>query len=132
MLEIGIVQDNIARFDSNGLQVKTWCATTWSALEALAIKEALPRLAVAGIVVALVFALIELSYRRFQWRFIQRSRQIEDLLRSDSMSDYSYSVHRTAVAGDVRAEIMYSLRQSHFYLLYGLLAALSVLVCWWL
>jgi hypothetical protein len=129
-LEIGVVQDNIARFDSNGLQVKTWCATTWIALEAFAIKENMAQLAAAGAIVALVFATIELSYRRFQWRFIERSEQIEGLL-SDGLDAYKYSVHESA-ANPHKGEIRHSLTQPHFYTLYGLLALMSVLAWWWL
>jgi hypothetical protein len=132
VLEIGIVQDNIARFDSNGLQIKTWCATTWSALEAFAIREELARLAAAGVVIALVFGSVELSYRRFQWRFIQRAAQIEDLLERDAMTTYQYRVHRSASDHHLRAELKYSLTQAHFYTLYALLILLSLLTWWWL
>lgn len=131
-LELNVVQDNIARFDTNGLQVKTWCATLWTALEAVAVGDSRPRLALMGVVVALIFSCVELSYRRFQWRFIQRSREVEATLEIGNLSVYRYSVHRCAIARNTAAELAFSLKQAHFYSLYLLLSLLSIALWWWL
>lgn len=131
-LEIGIIQDNIARFDANGLQIKTWCTSTWTAVQAYAIANQLTRLAISGAVVSLIFAVLELPYRRFQYRFIQRSKEIERILASDIVEKYEYLVYVTAVTSNGKAEVTTSLRQTHFYMLYLLLATLSLLIWWWL
>ena len=125
-LELGVVQATIARFDGNGLQVKTWCATSWVAVQTFAIKESLSRLSIACVVLVLVFAMIELPYRRFQWRFIRRSAAIESSLRQGTLTGYEYSVHRCAVNHSLRSELAFSLTQAHFYTFYGLLGCLSV------
>src|SRR5437016_13542815 len=75
--EIEMVQNNIARYDQNGMTIKSWCITIWSALIAYSIQNHDARIALIGVVIVMGFGFNELIYRSFQGRFIQRSGEVE-------------------------------------------------------
>ncbi len=127
--EIEIVEANIARFDQNGLKLKSWCVTIWSVLLAFGIeRKELLVIIVAGIVI-FCFGFIELAYRRFQRRFIVRSEEIEKMINKDKniIANYKYSVNRAACTVNRREEIMFVFSQPHFKIFYLILFLLTIL-----
>lgn len=128
--ELDIVQSEIARFDNNGLAVKQWCLAVWASTIAYGVEHDNALIVFTSEVTTLAFSLVELAYRRFQWRFISRSKRIEDLLASNDLSGYRYDVHYSAVGqrGDCRfrTELRAVLRQPHFTLFYLTLAVFGL------
>jgi len=94
--EIDLVQSEIARYDGNGLTIKNWCIVLWSTLLAFAFKENNQQIVLIAIGSTILFASIELSYRLTQSRFILRAIEIEEMLSSQNLDNYEYSVSRTA------------------------------------
>ena len=125
--EIEVIQATIARFDNNGSTIKSWCITTWSAISAYAITERQAAVAVVSLAVILGFALLEFTYRRFQKRFIDRARDIENILATGELSSYSYLVDKAASTKG-SGEILHVLRLPHFIVFYIMLAIFSIVV----
>jgi hypothetical protein len=94
--ELEVVQNEIARFDDNGLRVKEWCLTVSVGLIAFGVEKHKWLIVLAAVVTTACFAFVEFTYRRFQWRFIRRSAQIEDKLNKKKFSTYEYKVNHTA------------------------------------
>lgn len=130
--EIEIIQATIARYDNNGSNIKSWCVTTWSAISAYAISERESAIALLGLAIIVGFGLVELTYRRFQKRFINRAAEIEQLLKSDQLTNYAFSIHKT---GETRSdkEFRSVLLLPHFVLFYVALGIFSLAIsfyCW--
>jgi len=124
--EIEIVQDNIHRFDQNGLTIKSWCLTTWSFITVYALQNTNSVLVWLGAFTVLAFSFTEFVYRRFQVRFIKRSAEIEALLAKGDLRNYKYSVFKTATTVEASSEIKFSLRQPQFLVFYLSLIVLSI------
>lgn len=132
MKEIEIVQGNIARFDTNGSNIKSWCVTTWAAISAYSLTERDAPVAALGIAVILGFAVLELIYRGFQGRFIERAAQIEKLLGCGNLDDYEYSIDRTAASRTIK-EYRRVLARPQFTVFYLVFIGFSILIasyCW--
>ncbi|HEX8633867.1 MAG TPA: hypothetical protein VF703_06920 [Pyrinomonadaceae bacterium] len=130
--EIEIAQESIARYDENGSNIKNWCVTTWSAVSAYAIGQRETAIALIGIALVIGFSLVELTYRRFQKRFIGRAAEIEDMLESGDLRAYRYSIHKCAATRCER-EIRSVLLLPHFIIFYVVLIIFSVVAafyCW--
>lgn len=127
MKEIEIVQATIARYDNNGSTIKSWCITTWSAVSAYALTERASAVALVGLAVILGFAILELTYRRFQRRFIDRAAEIELLLESGQWENYKYSINAIAARKAV-SEVSNVLRLPHFIIFYIMLVVFSLAV----
>ena len=132
--EIDIVQSEIARFDSNGLTIKTWCIGTWAALIAYGVQNEEPFIVGSAIITTTFYSFIEYAYRRFQVRFIDRSNKIEQLLEEGRIEEeYHYTVHRTADPGlGCRRETRLVFKMWHFTSFYmGLvtIGAICVIGC---
>jgi hypothetical protein len=128
--EIDIVQANIARFDTNGSNIKSWCVTTWSAISAYALTQRDPAVAGVGLAIIIGFGLLELIYRNFQDRFIRRAAEIERLLESGELEKYVYSIDKTAVTKSHKAwrDV---LRRPHFSIFYAAFIMFSVIIIWY-
>lgn len=132
MVELGFLQENIARFDSNGMTIKSWCITTWAGITVYSLNhESLNTSLVAPLVVAGFFS-IEFVYRVYQARFISRTKAIESILRRGSWNEYQYSLNETA-STPIHAEIRSTMGRpvfNMFYLVFALIsiAILSILV----
>jgi hypothetical protein len=128
--EIEVVQDNIARYDGNGLQIKNWCLTTSAALTAYAVKNHDPWVSIVSVAVVVAFGCTEAIYRKNQYRFIMRSRAIEAFLAGETAVPYRFSVHRAATMIDPKGEwrFVWSLPQFTFF--YAALIAGLMLVAW--
>ena len=124
--EIDIVQSNIQRFDQNGLQIKSWCLTLWTALSALGIQSHNIFILITSSITTAAFCYTELIYRRFQMRFIERSREIEDILRNGRMDLYEYSVNRCATKSNPKRELKFVLRAPQFTNFYASLLILTL------
>jgi hypothetical protein len=78
------------------------------------------------------FAVVELMYRRFQLRFILRSKRLEEMLATGDLSGYEYDVHRSATGqrGDcsLGTELKAVLKQPQFTAFYLILSTFAV-VC---
>jgi hypothetical protein len=128
--EIDIVQASIARFDTNGSNIKSWCVTTWSAISAYALTERDPAVACVGLAIVLGFGLLELIYRSFQGRFIRRAAEIETLLGAGELEKYVYSIDKTA-ARKTDKELRGVLRIPHFTIFYVAFILFSLLIIWY-
>lgn len=132
MKEIEIVQAAIARYDNNGSNIKSWCVTTWSALSAYSISERESGIALLGLAIIVAFGFLELTYRRFQQRFIGRAKELELMLASDRLAEYNFSVHKFAETKGTN-EIQSVIRLPHFVLFYLALVLFSLAIsfyCW--
>jgi hypothetical protein len=96
--ELDFVQGEIARFDDNGLKIKEWCLGIWAGLIAYGVPKREWLIVMAAAVTTVGFGLVELTYRRFQLRFIRGSGKIEKRLNTKLLCGYQYRVHRTAMA----------------------------------
>jgi hypothetical protein len=126
--ELDFIQEAIARYDGNGLTVKSWCLTLGSALAAYAVVHRSAFIAVVAAVATLAFGAIELIYRCFQYRFIRRSGELEKCLEKFDLNQYKYGLHACATNRCWREEISVALRQPHFVMFYLMLFALSLLL----
>ena len=88
--EIDVVKENIGRYDQNGLTIKSWCLTSWTAVTAYGLQNRDSSITLLGIAIVAGFGFLELIYRRYQRRFIQRSREIEAILASGNLRNYEY------------------------------------------
>lgn len=95
--EIEIIQEQIGRFDNNGLAIKQWCLGVSTALIAYGVEKNKWLIVLASVFTTACFAFVELMYRRFQLRFISRSHDIEEGLKTHDFPDYEYKVHQTAM-----------------------------------
>lgn len=125
--ELEILQGTIARYDNNGSNIKSWCVTIWSAVSAYAISERESATAILAIAIIVGFGIVELTYRRFQRRFILRAGLIENLLETGSLKGYSYSIHRSAEQKS-QNEYKSVLRLPHFTFFYIALVIFSCAV----
>ena len=126
--EIDVVKENIARYDQNGLTIKSWCLTSWTAVTAYGLQNKASFIVLLGMAIIAGFGFLELIYRRYQRRFIQRSTEIEEILAFGDLRKYRYSVDSTATKVDFSREIKYAMLQSHFIAFYVLLLAISILL----
>ncbi len=126
--EIEIVQDNIHRFDQNGLTIKSWCLTTWSFITVYALQNTNSLIVWLATFVVFVFSFTEFVYRRYQIRFIKRSAEIEALLAKGEIKKYEYSVFRTATTIHFWQEIKSVIRTPQFLVFYLSLIVLSALL----
>lgn len=126
--EIDLIQENISRFDQNGLRIKSWCLTLWTALVALGIQSQNIFIVVLSLIILICFSFIELTYRRFQSRFIQRSREIEDILRIKNLDIYDYALHYSATRSNLKRELSFVAGSPQFTFFYILLALMSIFV----
>lgn len=126
--EIDIVQSNIQRFDQNGLKIKSWCLTLWTALAALGIQSQNIFIILTSSITTSAFCYTELIYRRFQIRFIDRSREIEEILRSGKMDLYEYSVNRAATQSDLKRELKFVLNFPQFANFYASLLLITLML----
>jgi hypothetical protein len=132
MKEIEIVQANIARFDNNGSNIKSWCVTTWSAVSAYSLSQRDPAIALVGLAIIMGFGVVELTYRRFQKRFLARAAEMEEILATDKLGDYKFSVDKAAKtpgANEVRSVFLLP----HFILFYLVLGISTLAIsfyCW--
>ena len=124
--EVELVQGHIARYDSNGLAIKSWCLATFSAISAYAFTQQSKFIAGIAMVAIVGFAIIELVYRCFQRRFIRRAVELENILRSEDISTYKFGLTSSAIREDWAREIPEALKQAQFVLLYLLFFLLSV------
>ncbi len=108
------VQAAIARYDNNGSTIKSWCVTTWSAVSAYAISERDSTIALVGLAIIIGFGIVELTYRRYQKRFIDRAGEMEKILKDKKLEEYNFSVHTSAF----------------FYLALGILSLCISYYCW--
>jgi hypothetical protein len=149
--EIEIVHSEIARFDNNGLKVKEWCLGVWAALIAYGVQHSEPLIVAGALVTTIIFSSVELTYRRYQLRFIARSRRIEQLLTAgqdfqsfqrqwlkvprsgrlfeNPAKEYRFDIHFSAVGqrdpSTFWDELPKVLRLHHFTIFYFILAALA-------
>ena len=130
--EIDIVQGNIARYDRNGLQIKTWCVTGWGFLQAYALNNEKYIIALVASAMVVVYGMIELIYRRYQKRFIDRSAEIEEMLKSENLAAYKYKISESAYNINTREEILFSLKQPHFTVLYISLFIFGLILAVWI
>jgi hypothetical protein len=126
--ELDIIQDNINRFDQNGLTIKSWCLTTWSLIAVYGLQNSNRVLVGIGAFTVLIFSFTEFIYRRFQRRFIQRSKEIETILATGDLGTYRYSVHKSATTCHKSDEIRFVLCQPQFSVFYISLIVLSILL----
>jgi len=126
--ELELVQGHIARYDANGLTIKSWALATASALAAYAVVHRSAFVAVIGALVTVAFASAELVYRCFQSRFIARAATLESVLQSEDLGRYRYALTSAAVTPRWRDEVRSSIRQPHFTLLYALVIFLSLIL----
>jgi len=124
--EIDVVKENIGRYDQNGLTIKSWCLTSWTAITAYGLQNKDPFISLLGIAIIAGFGYLELIYRRYQKRFIRRSGEIEAILASGHLKKYKYSVDSAATRKDFSGEIKFALSQSHFVAFYVLLLLISI------
>lgn len=124
--EIEIVQDNIHRFDQNGLTIKSWCLTTWSFITVYALQNTNSLIVWLAAFTVIVFSFTEFVYRRYQVRFIRRSAELESLLAKGDMKNYQYSVYKSATTNNRWREIDFVLRTPQFVVFYLSLITLSV------
>jgi hypothetical protein len=126
--EIEIVQSEIARFDNNGLTVKEWCLAVWAGLIAYGVQHSESLIIAAAFVTTISFSFVELMYRRYQLRFISRSKHIEQMLASKNLTEYKYAVHSSAVGerGKFWTELTKALLLPHFYIFYIILAEFAL------
>jgi hypothetical protein len=130
MKEIEIVQGNIARFDTNGSNIKSWCVTTWAAVSAYALTERDAPVAALGIAIILGFGVLELIYRGFQLRFIDRAAEIEKGLGCGNLDSYVYSIDKTA-GTRMTKEFRRVLARPHFTVFYIVFILFSGLITWY-
>src|ERR1700741_2980301 len=132
MKEIEIVQGNIARFDTNGSNIKSWCVTTWAAVSAYSLTERDAPVAALGVSIIFGFGGLELIYRGFQGRFIERAAEIEKLLGCGNLESYVYSIDRTAATRMIKEYRGGLIRPqfTSFYLVFILFSILIALYCW--
>ena len=126
--ELDFIQESIARYDGNGLTIKSWCLALDSTLAAYAVVHRSTFVAVVAAVATLAFGAIELVYRCFQYRFIRRSRELEKCLEKFDPDQYKYGLYACATNECWREEIAVALRQPHFVVLYALLFTLSLIL----
>jgi len=126
--EIQIVQDNIHRFDQNGLTIKSWCLTTWSLITVYALQNTNSLIVWLAAFTVIVFSFTEFVYRRYQVRFIKRSAEIEALLAKGDLKNYQYSVYKSASTVRTWQEIDFVLRAPQFAVFYLSLIILSALL----
>ncbi len=126
------VQAAIARYDNNGSTIKSWCVTTWSAVSAYAISERDSTIALVGLAIIIGFGIVELTYRRYQKRFIDRAGEMEKILKDKKLEEYNFSVHTSANKKSAK-EIRSVLVLPHFVFFYLALGILSLCIsyyCW--
>ena len=126
--ELDFIQETIARYDGNGLAIKSWCLAVDSGLAAYAVVHRSTFVAIVAAVATLAFGSIELVYRCFQYRFIRRSCELEKSLANFDPAHYRYGLHACATNVFWREEISAALRQPHFVVLYFMLLVLSLLL----
>lgn len=126
--EVDLVQGQIARYDSNGLTIKSWCLATCSVLAAYAVVHRSTFVAVIVAFVAVAFGSIELVYRCFQSRFISRPMELEAVLATGSLAAYRYALPSSALRARWLQEIRDALLLPHFSLLYAMLIVLALLL----
>ncbi len=126
--EIDIIQNNILRFDQNGLTIKSWCLTTWSLITVYALQNANSVLIWLGAFTIFAFSFTEFVYRRFQSRFVRRSAEIENMLEAGDLKNYKYSVFKSAIKNKPSEEIRFALRQPQFLVFYLSLIGLSIIL----
>jgi hypothetical protein len=126
--EIDVVQAQIARYDEQGLKIKGLCVTLSAALVALGINNNLATAHLIAFVVIVLFSALEWAYRIVQARFIVRSKEIEDILKSECLDSYQYSVNRTAKGEfDTKHTIWrIAFSQKQFLIFYGGMATLTI------
>ncbi len=124
--EIDVIQSEIARLDSNGLKIKEWTLAIWASLLAYGVSKDNALIVIASIIATLSFALVESTYRRFQLRFIEISRELEDTLAGKGAEEYRYQVHATATGQrgqrNTLSELAEALGQPQFWLFYLILS----------
>jgi hypothetical protein len=138
--EVDLLQANIARFDQNGLAIKTWSITLWSALMAYAYTHHSIVVAVGAVLPVLGFAFIELTYRAYQIRFLTRMGAVENALNGGE--NYVFGVDRAArtpshdkekpgpVVPPTRREYMTAMRSMHVHVLYLMQGIGCIPVAW--
>lgn len=126
--EIQIIQDNIHRFDQNGLTIKSWCLTTWSLITVYALQNTNSLIVWLAAFTVIVFSFTEFVYRRYQTRFIKRSAEIETLLAKGDLKKYEYSVYKSATTIQLWQEVKLVLRAPQFLVFYLSLVILSILI----
>jgi len=125
--ELDLLQANIARYDGNGLAIKSWCITSVSVLGAYAVVHRSIFVALIATIATLAFALTEMVYRCYQRRFIDRSNHLEADLSND-LAEYHYCLGACAGEAHWRYEIGKALVQPHFWMLYAMLIVMLVLI----
>jgi hypothetical protein len=127
LTEFGYLQDNIQRFDSNGLEIKKWAIAAWTGtLTVSAVQDAsMHALAIAAV---LGFAYVEVLYRTYQYRFIRRAGVVEAYLRDPDSVDYAFGLDEAA-ATRLPGELRFALRAPHVWVVYAGLITLT-LVGW--
>lgn len=128
MKEIEIVQENIARYDQNGMKLKSGCVAMVAGILAYALEHQSHVATVATILVVIGFGFIEFTYRRFQRRFILRSAAIEHLLADGDLRGYRYSINSAATNVQMLRECRFVLTQPHFNLFYFPMLALTIFI----
>jgi hypothetical protein len=127
--EIEIVHREIARYDNNGLTVKGWCLTVWAGLIAYGVQNSEPFIVAAALVTTISFSLVELTYRRYQLRFISRSERIEQMLSFENQGEYKFDIHFSAIGkrdpSRLRDELPKVLILPHFSIFYLILAVFA-------
>jgi len=126
--EIEIVQENIHRFDQNGLTIKSWCLTTWSLITVYALQNTNSLIVWVAAFIVIVFSFTEFVYRRYQMRFIKRSAEIEALLVKGDLKRYEYSIYKSATTINAREEIKFVMRAPQFLVFYLSLVIISGLL----
>jgi len=126
--EVELTQEQISRYDSNGLTIKSWCLATCSALCAYAVVHRSAFVAAMSAFVAIAFGGIELVYRCFQSRFIARAAALERVLADDKLSSYSYALSSSATKAAWARELLSALSLPHFWLFYALSGGFALLL----
>jgi hypothetical protein len=129
--EIDIIREEIDRYDNNGLTIKGWSLAVWAGTIAYGVEHSQWVIVLVSLVAPASFAVVELAYRRFQQRFIARSKRIEEmLLASRRLENYQFEVHRSAIGllndSSFRNEGWTAIQQPQFWIFYSLLALASV------
>lgn len=126
--ELELVQSHIARYDGNGLAIKSWCLSIDSALAAYAVVNQSAFVALMASIITVAFAAIEIVYRCYQSRFIHRAREIEACLQDFSAERYRYALSSAAEKACWSDEIKKAVHRPHFIGFYAMFFILALLL----
>ena len=126
--ELDFLQSLIAKYDSNGLTIKSWCVTAVSALWAYSVVHHSSFVALIPAATTVGFGILELVFRCIQYRFIKRSKVIEAMLQAETLSEYRYGLSTVATNYHWGREFRAALKEPQATVLYLISLGVNVLL----